>query len=168
LGLLIIDKDLSLNPLIYGGGQESGLRAGTIPIPLIIGFAKAIELGLKNQVNNFKKLSLQRNNLLKGLLDNNSGIIINGSMNNRLPHNLNISISDVSGSLLHKKLKPKIVCSSGSACSSGEPSHVLRAIGRTVKEAESSIRLSIGLKTKSVEIDESIIIISEIIKSLRA
>ena len=168
IGLLIIDKGLSLNPLIYGGGQESGLRAGTIPIPLIIGFAKAIELGLKNQVNNFKKLSLQRNNLLKGLLDNNSGIIINGSMNNRLPHNLNISISDVSGSLLHKKLKPKIVCSSGSACSSGEPSHVLRAIGRTVKEAESSIRLSIGLKTKSVEIDESIIIISEIIKSLRA
>ena len=167
VGLLILDKDIALSPLLFGGGQEFGLRAGTIPLPLIIGFSKAIELGLRDQESNYKKLSLHRNNLLKGLMEKNSGLSINGSMIKRLPHNLNITISDVSGSQLHKKLKPKIVCSSGSACSNGQPSHVLRAIGRTFKEAEASIRLSIGIKTTSNEIDEAIIFISKVINSLR-
>ncbi len=168
VGLLIIDEDISLKPLLLGGGQEFGFRSGTIPLPLIIGFAKAIELGLENQKNNYKKLSFHRNNLKEGLLEKNKGIYINGSMNNRLPHNLNITISDVNGSLLHKRLKPRIVCSSGSACSNGESSHVLRAIGRTFKEAEASIRFSVGLKTSSEEIDEAIIFISQVIQSLRA
>tara|TARA_Y100001968_G_scaffold328973_1_gene377261 strand:+ start:12276 stop:13424 length:1149 start_codon:yes stop_codon:yes gene_type:complete len=167
IGLLIIDKDIVLSPLFMGGGQEFGLRAGTIPLPLIIGFAKAIELALENQVINAKKLLMHRNSLLKGLLENNSGILINGSMKFRLPHNLNITISDVSGSLLHKKLKPKIICSSGSACSGGKPSHVLRAIGRTFNEAESSIRFGIGLNTNSDEIEEAVIYISNVISSLR-
>ena len=167
VGLLILDKDISLSPLLFGGGQEYGLRAGTIPLPLIIGFSKALELGLKNQESNYKKLSLHRNNLLKGLMEENSGLLINGSMINRLPHNLNITISEVSGSLLHKKLKPKIVCSSGSACSNGKPSHVLKAIGRTFKESEASIRLSIGIQTTSEEIDDAIIFISRVINSLR-
>ena len=168
IGLLILDKEISLNPILLGGGQESGLRSGTIPIPLVIGFTKAIELGLINQVSNFNKLSLHRNTLLKGLLENNSGIYVNGSMHRRLPQNLNLTISDVSGSLLHKKLKPKIICSSGSACSNGQPSHVLRAIGRNFREAESSIRLSLGLKTNSEEIEEAISFISKIINSLRS
>ena len=88
-------------------------------------------------------------------------------MINRLPHNINITISNVSGSLLHKKLKPRIVCSSGSACSNGKPSHVLQALGRTFTEAEASIRLSIGIKTTPEEIDEAIIFISSVINSLR-
>ncbi len=168
IGLLIIDKGISLNPMFLGGGQEEGLRSGTIPIPLVIGFTKAIELALKNQAINYSKLSLSRNNLLKGLLENNTGIYVNGSMSKRLPHNLNLTIFGVSGSLLHKKLKPKIICSSGSACSNGKPSHVLLAIGRNFKEAESSIRLSLGLKTNSEEIEEAISLISKIISSLRS
>tara|TARA_Y100001970_G_scaffold154425_1_gene189251 strand:+ start:30836 stop:31981 length:1146 start_codon:yes stop_codon:yes gene_type:complete len=167
VGLLILDKDINLNPLLVGGGQEFGLRSGTIPLPLIVGFAKAIELALENQINNSNKLSLLRDNLLNGLLENNSDIFINGSMKSRLPNNLNITIANVSGSLLHKKLKPKIICSAGSACSSGEASHVLRAIGRTFHEAESSIRFGIGLNTKNEEIDEAIKYISQVICSLR-
>ena len=167
IGLLILDKDILLNPLLIGGGQEFGLRSGTIPLPLIVGFAQAIEFAIKNQVINSHRLSFHRNNLLNGLLENNSGIYINGSMKNRLPNNLNITIADVSGSLLHKRLKPKIICSSGSACSRGKPSHVLRAIGRTFNEAESSIRFGIGLNTNSEEIDEAIIYISKVISDLR-
>ena len=167
VGLLILDNEISLSPLLFGGGQEFGLRAGTIPLPLIIGFSKAVELGLRNQGRNYKKLSLHRNTLLKGLIEQNSGLFINGSMINRLPHNINITISNVSGSLLHKKLKPRIVCSSGSACSNGKPSHVLQALGRTFAEAEASIRLSIGIKTTPEEIDEAIIFISSVINSLR-
>ena len=150
-----------------GGGQEFGFRAGTIPLPLVVGFTKAIELAVLNQEKNSKRFLIHRNNLLNGLLKNNSGIEVNGSMIHRLPNNLNITFLNVNGSLLHKKLKSKIICSSGSACSNGRPSHVLIAIGRSFREAEASLRLSVGLQTTAEEIDKSILIISNTVKSLR-
>jgi len=167
VGLLLIDRDIDLQPLILGGGQEFGLRSGTLPLPLIVGFTKAIETAVLNQKKNTEKLLFHRDTLLKGLLVNNSGLKINGSMKERLPHNLNLTVLDVNGSKLHKSLKSKIICSSGSACSNGEPSHVLLALGRSFKEAESSLRLSIGLMTTAEDIEKSIQIITDTIKSLR-
>ena len=167
VGLLLIDRDINLQPLILGGGQEFGLRSGTLPLPLIVGFTKAIEMAVFNQKKNIEKFLFHRDNLLKGLLENNSGLKINGSMKKRLPHNLNLTVNDVSGSKLHKSLKSKIICSSGSACSNGDPSHVLLALGRSFKEAESSLRLSIGLMTTKEDIEKSIQIITDNIKSLR-
>ena len=167
IGLLLIDNDINLQPLIFGGGHEYGLRSGTLPLPLIVGFAKAIEIAVSDQKKNAEKLLSLRNTLLKGLLENNSGLLINGSIKKRLPHNLNLTVLDVNGSKLHKLLKTKIICSSGSACSNGEPSHVLIALGRSFKEAESSIRLSIGLSTNSQDIKETIQILTNTIKTLR-
>ena len=167
IGLLLIDQDITLEPLIVGGGQEYGLRSGTLPLPLVVGFAKAIEMAVFNQKNNAEKLLLCRNNLLKGLLENNSGLLINGSIKQRLPQNLNLTILDLNGAKFHKLLKSKIICSTGSACSSGEPSHVLLALGRSFKEAESSIRLSIGLSTNSQDIKKAIHILTNTIRSLR-
>ena len=167
IGLLLIDQDITLEPLIVGGGQEYGLRSGTLPLPLVVGFAKAIEMAVFNQKNNAEKLLLCRNNLLKGLLENNSGLLINGSIKQRLPQNLNLTILDLNGAKFHKLLKSKIICSSGSACSNGEPSHVLLALGRSFKEAESSIRLSIGLSTNSQDIKKAIHILTNTIRSLR-
>ena len=167
IGLLLIDQDITLEPLIVGGGQEYGLRSGTLPLPLVVGFAKAIEMAVFNQKNNAEKLLLCRNNLLKGLLENNSGLLINGSIKQRLPQNLNLTILDLNGAKFHKLLKSKIICSSGSACSNGEPSHVLLALGRSFKEAESSIRLSIGLNTNSKDIEQAIHILTNTIKLLR-
>jgi len=167
IGLLLIDQDITLEPLIVGGGQEYGLRSGTLPLPLVVGFAKAIEMAVYNQKNNAEKLLLYRNNLLKGLLENNSGLLINGSIKQRLPHNLNLTVLDLNGAKFHKLLKSKIICSSGSACSNGEPSHVLLALGRSFREAESSIRLSIGLSTNSDDIKQAIHILTNTIKSLR-
>ena len=167
IGLLLIDQDITLEPLIVGGGQEYGLRSGTLPLPLVVGFAKAIEMAVFNQKNNAEKLLLCRNNLLKGLLENNSGLLINGSIKQRLPQNLNLTILDLNGAKFHKLLKSKIICSSGSACSNGEPSHVLLALGRSSKEAESSIRLSIGLSTNSKDIEQAIHILTNTIKLLR-
>ena len=167
IGLLLIDQDITLEPLIVGGGQEYGLRSGTLPLPLVVGFAKAIEMAVFNQKNNAEKLLLCRNNLLKGLLENNSGLLINGSIKQRLPKNLNLTILDLNGAKFHKLLKSKIICSSGSACSNGEPSHVLLALGRSFKEAESSIRLSIGLSTNSKDIEQAIHILTNTIKLLR-
>ena len=167
VGLLLLDDDIQLNPLLFGGGQEFGYRSGTIPLPLIIGFSKAIELSIYNQKKNSLQLSTLRDNLMNGLLKNNSKICINGSIFKRLPHNLNFTVFDVRGSNLHKYLKSKIVCSSGSACSNGKPSHVLTSIGRSFKEAESSIRLSIGLSTTVDEVQKSIEVITNVINTLR-
>ena len=163
----MIDRDIELQPLILGGGQEFGLRSGTLPLPLIVGFTKAIQIAVFNQKKNIEKFLFHRDKLLKGLLFNNSGMEINGSMKERLPHNLNLTVLDVNGSKLHKSLKSKIICSSGSACSNGEPSHVLLALGRSFKEAESSLRLSIGLMTNTEDIEKSIQIITDTIRSLR-
>ena len=135
--------------------------------PLIVGFTKAIEIAVLNQKKNIREFLFHRDKLLRGLLDNNSGLEINGSMRKRLPHNLNLTVLNVNGSKLHKSLKSKIICSSGSACSNGEPSHVLLALGRSFKEAEASLRLSIGLMTTPADIEKSIHIITDSIKSLR-
>ena len=167
IGLLLIDEEINLEPLIVGGGQEYGLRSGTLPLPLVVGFAKAIEIAVLNQKNNAEKLLFYRNNLLEGLLKNNSGLLINGSIEKRLPHNLNLTVLDLNGAKFHKLLKSKIICSTGSACSNGEPSHVLLALGRSLKEAESSIRLSIGLSTNSKDIKQAIHILTNTIRSLR-
>ena len=167
VGLLLIDSDIELQPLILGGGQEFGLRSGTLPLALIVGFTKAIEIAALNKKTNIEKFLFLRERLLQGLLQNNSGLKINGSMKKRLPHNLNLTILGVNGSKLHKHLKSKIICSSGSACSNGEPSHVLLALGRSFKEAESSIRLSIGLSTNSKDIKQAIQILTHTIKALR-
>ena len=167
IGLLIIDKDIKLNPLLYGGGQEFGYRSGTVPLPLIVGFSKAIELANKNQERNSIKLACLRDSLMNGLLQKNPEILINGSINDRLPNNLNLTVLNVNGSKLHKYIKHQIVCSSGSACSNGQVSHVLSSIGRNFKEAESSLRLSIGLNTTAEEIEKSIDVITETINKLR-
>ncbi len=167
VGLLLIDRDIQLQPLILGGGQEFGLRSGTLPLPLIVGFTKAIEIAVFNQKKNSERFLFQRDTLLKGLLANNSGLKINGSMKERLPNNLNLTVLDINGSKLHRSLKSKIICSSGSACSNGEISHVLLALGRSFKEAESSLRLSIGLMTSNEDIEKSIQIITNNIKLLR-
>ncbi len=166
VGLLIIDEDINLEPLFFGGGQEFGLRSGTIPLPLIVGFSKAIELAIDNAEKNISKLSLLRNNLLHGILNSNNKVLVNGSMSNRLPHNLNITFLGLSGTKLHKELKTKIVCSSGSSCSNGKPSHVLRALGRSFEESESSLRLSIGLQTTNDDIKQSVQIINDVVRSL--
>jgi cysteine desulfurase len=167
VGLLLIDEEINLEPLIVGGGQEYGFRSGTLPLPLVVGFAKAIEIAVLNQEKNAEKLLLHRNNLLEGLFENNSGLLINGSIEKRLPHNLNLTVLDLNGAKFHKLLKSQIICSSGSACSNGEPSHVLLALGRSFREAESSIRLSIGLSTNSDDIKQAIHILTNTIKSLR-
>ncbi len=167
VGLLIIDEDINLEPLLFGGGQEFGFRSGTIPLPLVVGFAKAIEIAIDNTEKNIGNLSQLRNKLLKGILKTNHKVLINGSMNHRLPHNLNITFLDISGSKLNKELKSKIICSSGSACSNGRPSHVLMALGRSLKESESSLRLSLGITTTDDDINSAIEIINNVVHTLK-
>ncbi len=167
VGALILSEHVPITPLQWGGGQENGLRPGTLPVPLIIGFSKASEIA--NQDINIRNIKIKalRDSLLSGLQEQIPNILINGSMQKRLPNNLNITIKGVQGNQLHRSLRSSLICSSGSACSNGSPSHVLIAIGRTFKEAEASLRLSIGRQTNINEVIQAIDIIARVVETLR-
>ena len=167
IGALVFREGFPIEPIQYGGGQEFELRSGTLPVPLIVGFAKAIEITKNGQIERNKKLFILRNLLLDGLKKNIPRLILNGSIDKRLPHNLNITFPGIKGSILHSQLRRFIFCTSGSACSNGKPSHVLQEIGLSKQDAEASIRMSIGRNTTEKDIKEAIRIILNIVEELK-
>lgn len=167
VGALVIREGIELQPLQWGGGQESGLRAGTLPTGLIVGFAAAAQLARADQQQRHGHLEALRDQLWSGLEEHVPGVLLNGASQPRLPHNLNITIPGVNGSRLHRALRPQLTCSSGSACSNGAPSHVLQAIGRTRSEAEASLRLSLGRSTTPDEVNEVIHLLRKTVAALQ-
>ena len=166
IGALILKPGIALQPLQYGGGQEQGLRPGTLPVPLIIGLAKAAESALADREERSDRLQRLRNQLWQGLQQALPGVVLNGALAPRLPHNLNITVMGVNGNRLQSKLRSRLQCSSGSACSAGRPSHVLRALGRSQDEAGASLRLSLGRTTTEGDIKGAIAVIKEVVDSL--
>ena len=161
IGALVIRDDIALQPLQWGGGQEQGLRPGTLPTPLIVGMARATTLAMADLPSRTQRLRQLRNDLWEGLRCRIPGLLLNGALEPRLAHNLNITVPGVSGSSLHRALRPTLACSSGSACSNGAPSHVLQAIGRSRAEAEASLRLSLGRETTAGDVDQAITAITD-------
>ncbi|NEP12001.1 MAG: aminotransferase class V-fold PLP-dependent enzyme [Symploca sp. SIO2C1] len=144
-----------LAPQIQGGGQERGLRSGTLYTPQIVGFAKAVALGLEAQESESQQL-LQLRERLWSALSQLPNIHLNGHPTQRLSGNLNISVEDVDSSALLLGLQPIVAVSSGSACSSTNvaPSHVLLALGHPESLAYASIRFGIGRFNTVAEIDQ--------------
>jgi len=146
---------VQLTPQLHGGGHERGMRSGTLYPPQIVGFAKAVEIGLAEQVTETARLTKLRQKLWQHLsqLD---GIHLNGHPTQRLPGNLNISVEGVDGAALLLGLQPVMAVSSGSACSSTTtaPSHVLTALGHSEQLAYASVRFGIGRFNTADEIDK--------------
>ncbi|MFW5664001.1 MAG: cysteine desulfurase family protein [Coleofasciculus sp.] len=140
---------------IQGGGQERGIRSGTLYTPQIVGFAKAVELGLAEQASESQRL-LELRERLWNTLSQVGGIHLNGHPRQRLSGNLNISVEGVDGSALLLGLQPVVAVSSGSACSSTNvaPSHVLVALGHSESLAYASIRFGIGRYNTAEEINQ--------------
>ena len=155
-------------PQMHGGGQEQGLRAGTLYTPQIVGFAQAISLGLAELEQEGQRQQILRDKLWNAI-NTLDGIYLNGHFRDRLPGNLNISIEGVKGTSLLLALQPAIALSSGSACSasSANPSHVLIALGRSKNLAQASLRLALGRFTTSQEVDLAAEQIIKTIQSLR-
>jgi cysteine desulfurase len=153
---------------LQGGGQERGMRAGTLYVPQIVGFGKAIALGLAELGEECQHLLNLRERLWQQLcpLD---GIYLNGHPSERLPGNLNVSVEGVDGSALLLGLQPIVALSSGSACSStsNTPSHVLTALGRSHSLAYASLRFGIGRFNTLEEIDRVAVHAKTTIQSLR-
>ncbi len=143
-----------LEPIVHGGGHERGLRSGTLPVPLIVGFAKALELAVAEREVEADRLRELAGRLWDHLRKGLDGIALNGHPARRIPGNLNVSFADVDGDGLLVALRDLAV-SSGSACTSAtpEPSHVLAALGVPEPLARASLRFGIGRFNTSEEID---------------
>ena len=143
-----------LESILHGGGHEHGLRAGTLNVPGIVGFSRALELACESMDAESTRISALRDKLLDGIRSKISGIKLNGSEHARLPGNLNIYIPGCLGSALMMS-NPEIAFSSASACSEadGKPSHVLREMGLSDDQAASSVRFGIGRFTTDEQIE---------------
>jgi len=162
------DPRVRLASQIQGGGQERGLRSGTLSTPQIVGFAKAVEIGLAEQ-NQESKNQVELRERLWQQVSQLPGIHLNGHPTKRLPGNLNISVEDVDGAALLLGLQPFVAVSSGSACTSStrSPSHVLSALGHSENLAYASVRFGIGRFTTNEEIDKVAEQVKKTIISLR-
>ena len=170
VGALYINKDLKIEPLIHGGGHEFGLRSGTEDIPGIVGFAKAVELRKEEMKPETERLTHLRDKLIKGVLEIKAAYL-NGHPTKRLPNNTNFRFSFIEGEAVVLGLDTEgIAASSRSACSStsGEPSHVLLAIGLKPEEARCSLRLSLGKYNTEEDIDYILKVLPKIVERLRA
>lgn len=156
-----------LEAQMHGGGHERGMRSGTLPTHQIVGMGEAFRIAKEEMQQDFDHAKRLQQRLLEGLKDIEQ-VFVNGDMQHRVPHNLNISFNYVEGESLIMGIKGLAV-SSGSACTSAslEPSYVLRALGRSDELAHSSLRMTIGRFTTEEEIDYAIATIRKNVEKLR-
>jgi cysteine desulfurase len=156
-----------LEAQMHGGGHERGLRSGTLPTHQIVGMGEAFRLAREEMATENERIRMLRDRLLKGLSEIEE-VYVNGDLEHRVPHNLNMSFNYVEGESLIMAIKD-IAVSSGSACTSAslEPSYVLRALGRSDELAHSSIRFTAGRFTTVEEIDFAVDLIKRKVAKLR-
>lgn len=170
-GFLYAGKGLDLRPLVTGGGQERGMRAGTENVPGIVGLGKAAWISHQTMQKRMQKEIALRNYFFGRLLREIHGIRINGTTQMRLPNNVSCSIEGINGGALVALLDLEGICASAaSACSagSGKPSHVLLAIGNSEKEAQSAVRFTLGAETTKEEIDVTVDALKRLVEKLRS
>ena len=171
IGALYIRRDVQgrIEPIIYGGGQQAGLRSGTVPTPLCVGMAAAVDiLRSPEGPEERKRVAGQRDSFVRLLQESIPSVTINGPMGeHRHPGNANLRFDGLVAQDMLGSLQPHLAASTGAACTSGipEPSHVLSALGINTAEAESSIRFSFGRFTKDEEIGEAASLVTRAVNS---
>jgi cysteine desulfurase len=163
-------QNISLAPLIHGGGQERGKRSGTENVPGIVGLGVASKIALEEMENDQLKIRNLRDALLQSLKQNITDIKLNGSIENMLGNTLNLSILGAQGESLAMNLDIEgVAVSTGSACSEGavDPSHVLSAMGLSREAAASSIRISLGRFTEKEDVDYAASIFPKVVERIR-
>jgi cysteine desulfurase len=170
VGALCVRREprLGLVPLLHGGGQERGLRSGTLPTHQIVGMGTAFRIAAGEMGADAARIGGLRERLWRGLAEL-PGVLLNGHPTRRVPGILSVTIDGVEGEALLYAL-PGFAVSSGSACAttSGEPSYVLRALGRSDRLAQSTLRVSIGRFNTAAEIDAAVSAVHEAVRRLRA
>lgn len=170
VGALLVRRDLSLTPLMHGGGQERSVRSGTIDVPAIAAFAVATELAVKRQAEHAERVAALRDDLVDRLLAAVPDARLNGDPDHRLPGNAHVTFPGCEGDSLLMLLDHRgIEVSTGSACSAGvpQPSHVLLAMGRDETEARSSLRFSLGHTSTAADVDVLLEAIGPVVERAR-
>ncbi len=169
-GLLYVRAGIQLRPLIYGGGQEQGLRSGTENVPGIVGLATALDLAERGKAKENLRLTKLRDYFIQKLLKL-PGVSLNGPQRQgRLANNINICLEGVEGEALMLYLDGyNIAVSTGSACATSltDPSHVIMALGKSAVEAQSSIRMTLGKFTTKQELDYVLKVLPGVVAELR-
>ncbi|MEW6615852.1 MAG: cysteine desulfurase NifS [Thermodesulfobacteriota bacterium] len=171
IGCLYVKKGTSLVPLIHGGHQEGGMRAGTENIPGIVGLGKACEIASRDMGFQVKRITKLRDRLYEGIIDKLDYIKLNGHPVKRIPNTLNVSFEFIEGESLLLNLDLEgVAVSSGSACTSGslKPSHVLTAMGLTPEIAQGSLRFSLGRNNTEEDVEYVLDVLPEIVNRLRS
>lgn len=170
IGALYVNRAYrgKLSPMVVGGGQERGTRSGTLPTQLCIGFGEACAIAAQEQAVESQRLKGLRERFLDNL-HSLKEVLINGSLDQRLPGNLNLSFAGIDAEALLMKVRDDLSLSSGSACSAEllEPSYVIQALGFGQDRAESAIRIGIGRFTTKEEIDEACEILISAVHDMR-
>ena len=158
-----------VQPLFHGGGQERGMRSGTVPAPLVVGLGEACAVAAEDMAADTARVGKLRDRLLDGVRAGIPDVILNGDAERRVSANLNLSFPGVDGNEMMAALRPRICVSSGSACTSTsvEPSYSLIALGLDKDLAHASFRVGVGRFTTDAEIDIAIGVIVEQISGLR-
>ncbi len=170
VGALAIKQGTRISPIVHGGTQEREKRAGTENVAAIVGFGKAAELARARRQEDAHRLAGLRDRFILSLSRSVTNLMLNGPIVGRLPNNVNVSVSGISGATMLMNLDRKgVAASSGAACSSGsiEPSHVLKAIGLSDPLASSGIRFSLGRCTTEEELDRTVEIFGAIVDRVR-
>ena len=171
VGALVVRRDLAPTAQLHGGGQERGLRSGTLNRPAVAGFAVALEHAVKHQPENHQRLSALRDDLVARVRAEVPDVQLNGHPVHRLPGNAHLSFPGCEGDALLMLLdREGIACSTGSACSAGVPqaSHVLLALGRDEEAARGSLRFSLGRTTTAADVDAVVAAIGPAVSRARA
>ena len=170
VGALYIKKGTRVVPLIHGGGQERGIRAGTENVPGIVGFGKACEIATQKLEEHYEKLSSIRDELIDKVLTTVPESYLNGDRDNRLPNLVNFRFKAIEGESLILLLDAKgYQASTGSACSSNtlEASPVLTALGLDPVDVHGSLRISLAPESETFDVDEFVDVIAESVSRLR-
>ena len=169
IGALYIRRDVQsrIEPLIYGGGQQEGLRSGTVPVALAVGMGAAAKImhAPEQQVEH-ERVARQRDCFVHLLTDGAVPVTLNGAVGEvRHPGNANLQFDGLSAQDVLCSLQPRLAASTGSACTSGipEPSHVLRAIGLNAEQADASVRFSFGRFTTDDEISQAVCFVKDVL-----
>ena len=171
VGALVIRRELAPAPLLHGGGQERGIRSGTVNRPAIAGFAVAVEHAVKHQAESAERLAALRDDLVRRVRAAVPDVRLNGHPVHRLPGNAHVSIPGCEGDALLMLLDHEgVQCSTGSACSSGvpQPSHVLLAMGRSADDARGSLRFTLGRTSTAADVDAAVAAIGPAVDRARA
>jgi len=164
VGALYLRHGVDVSPIMFGGGQEKGMRSGTENIPLIVGFAKTVELAQKNKIKENERLTKIRNYFFENIIKFVPDAIINGCTEERIPNNINISIPEQDGEMLVFRLdEAGFIVSSSSACASGSgESEVVKKISQDSDRAKSTLRFSMGKDTTLGDIKKLLITLKKL------